>query len=370
MPDAFLPAHGGDLIAAAARYGGTPDEYLDFSANIDPLGPPPSVVRALQDQALALSSAARYPDPRHAALREAIAQQSGADPAEIVIANGSAALLDIAIRALRAKTCLLPVPAFSEYARALRAARCTIVTHALERERNFALDVEALAIAMEEARADLAIVNNPHNPTGGLTAGEALAALVERAAARRAFVIVDEAFIDYAPDASLARLAPRAERLIVLRSLTKFYAMPGLRVGYAIANKRLARLMSLQVPSWPVSTLAAEAARLALEESEHAQRVRAQNERARAALRGALVTAGAAVYPSAANFLLLSTAVPSPALTRALAERERILVRDCSTFAGLERGGFLRVAVRRPVENERLAAALARCAAQLARPIP
>jgi threonine-phosphate decarboxylase len=360
MPEAALPVHGGNVAAAAAQYGGEPSEYVDFSANIDPLGPPPAVVRALQGDALALCAPQRYPDPAYPALRAALAEHAGVDPASIVIANGSAALIDAAVRALHPKSCVLPVPAFSEYARALRAARCAVALLKLDGRRNFNLDCEALAAKLAERPLDLALLTNPHNPSGALLRKAALETFVERASALKTNVILDEAFIDYVPDESLTALAARTQRLVVIRSLTKFYALPGLRVGYAVAHPALAKQLAFQLPSWPVSTVAAEAARLALADTEHAQRVRSHNERARAAFSGALVSAGAVVYPSAANFLLLSTALPSGLLTRALAERERFLVRDCASFTGLERGGFLRVAVRTPVENERLAAALAR----------
>ncbi|HEY0798603.1 MAG TPA: aminotransferase class I/II-fold pyridoxal phosphate-dependent enzyme, partial [Candidatus Baltobacteraceae bacterium] len=264
MTDDTLPVHGGNVARAAELYGGDASDYLDFSANINPLGPPERVVTYLRECAADPSRLARYPDVAYGALRRAVAAHEDIDATSVVVGNGSAALLGAAIRAVRPQSCLLPLPAFSEYAYALRAAGVRTIPFELSAAANFQIDVDDFISALKRHRPDLCIVNNPHNPSGNMLPAQSLRAIVRSAHAIDVTVLVDEAFIDYAPDESLTRDAATETNLIVIRSLTKFYAMPALRVGYAVVAPEHVRAIAAQLPSWPVSTIAADAATCAL----------------------------------------------------------------------------------------------------------
>lgn len=352
-----LPEHGGDVARMIERYGA--GDWLDFSANIAPSGPPLAALDTLRRGAADITSIVRYPTAHDRALGEALAAANGVDAERVVIANGASALIEAFVRTVAPQRALVPQPAFSEYARALAAAGATTVALALDPDDGFRLDVARTIAALDRERPDAVIVTNPHNPSGACAPLEAIGAIVAAAVARGVAVLLDEAFIDYVPEQTALALATHGN-VFVLRSLTKFYAMPGLRVGYGIAPAPFARELNARIPSWPVTSLAADAARAALGDQAYARTTRLVNATERAALATALRDTGVHVYESAANFVLFATPAPAPWLAERLAAEHRIVVRDCRSFAGLEDGRYVRVAVRTRDENERLVAAL-RC---------
>src|SRR5580765_2058161 len=142
-------------------YGLRPEEIIDFSANINPAGPPSRVMARLAELSGNTELISRYPESDCHSLRETLATYVGLDPECIVVANGSAALMDVVLRALRPKRCLLPVPAFSEYRRGLTAAGCNYTAFVLDPDQDFALDVDALEVAWRQHNCDLCIISNP-----------------------------------------------------------------------------------------------------------------------------------------------------------------------------------------------------------------
>lgn len=358
MRDALArPAHGGDLETVAARYGAR-ERWLDFSANINPAGPPPAVLAALRAGAGDVSSLVRYPTARDRALQTVLAETLATAPDRIVIANGAAAIIEAFVRTVAPRRCLVPQPAFSEYARALAAQGCETIPFVLDPSTGFALEAEDVVAALRRERPDACIVTNPHNPSGALAGRAALETMLDAARRLGTAVLVDEAFIDFAPEASVAGAVHNGE-VLVLRSLTKFYAMPALRVGYALAPRAFAQAVAARIPSWPVTSLAADAAIAALSDDAYASETRESNACERERLRTDLRALPLTVFSSAANFLLLDSAIPSPVLTDALASRHGIVVRDCATYPTLEDGGYIRIGVRSRTDNAQLVAALA-----------
>jgi threonine-phosphate decarboxylase len=353
-----LPAHGGDPVSVAQRYGVDASTLIDFSSNVDPYGPPAGVRTALQDFARTRAAdLSRYPEPTSAALREAFGRRHGVDAAKVVVANGSAALFDAVVRAVAPQTTVVPVPAFSEYRRAVEAAGSRYVAYALD--AGFDWNDADLLNRIEHERATLLIVTNPHNPTGRLFSRDRLTGLCLQCARLGAFVTIDEAFVDYAEEASLSRDVP--ENAIVVRSLTKFFGMAGVRIGYALATETLAAAVASRVPSWPVGALDSAAALAALAEPGYAERVLNRNRVERERLTTHLSDLGIAVFGSAANFLFLELPCACAAMDSWIERMIRdfgIVVRDCRTYEGLETRSVIRVAVRTPRENARLIAAL------------
>ena len=249
-PDAVpRPAHGGDLAAIARRHGVDVTTLIDFSSNVDPYGPPAGVRAALRGFARAsFRELSRYPEPTSAALREAFGRRHGVDGSKVVVANGSAALFDAVVRAVAPEATVVPVPAFSEYRRAVESAGSRYVAHALD--ARFDWNDADLLNRIERERATLLILTNPHNPTGRLFPRDRLKRLAAECARLGAFVTIDEAFVDYAEAESLASDVP--ENAIVVRSLTKFFGMAGVRVGYAIASEAFAASIASRLPSWPI----------------------------------------------------------------------------------------------------------------------
>lgn len=352
-----LPPHGGNLDAAARRYGVDRAALIDFSANINPRGLPPEVTEAIAG--LDRAAFCEYPDPTALPLREAIAQRHGIDRDGVVVANGAAALLDAVLRPYRGRSGVVPVPAFSEYARAFAAAEVAYVAHPLT--ERFGIDEAAMFASVDAHAAGVLLINNPHNPSGALVERAQMLRLLDACRERDVTLIIDEAFIDYAPEHTCLPDVCDDRRLIIVRSLTKFYGMPGVRVGYALAHPHIAAHLRSLVPSWPVGALEIAAARAALGARAYETLSLTEARSARDELARALLAVGIAVFPSVANFLLLELPVPASemdGLLRALVVEHGIVVRDARTYQGLGDRAIIRVAVRTPGENARLVGAL------------
>lgn len=357
------PLHGGQLRQISERFGIPASELLDFSANINPEGPPPSVLSTLCASLNDPSVLTEYPDLQLTELKRAIATHARVDASNITIANGFVPLLEAVLRALPIRRCLLPVPAFVEYRKTLERAKVEIAPYALSPGSHFKYD----PAAMVEEIADAILLANPQNPSGICHDAALIRDLVIRAFERTMYVLLDEAFIDYVPEHSLTSETDKFPRLIVFRSVTKFYGMPGLRVAYAVANPALSSQIREAVPPWPVTTLASRAVNAALGDQPYADRTRTQNVDRRNSLQQDLERLGLSVYPSSANFLLfrLPSNVDPEAFWQHLIVEHRIVLRNCTNYEGLPHGHF-RVAVRTKEENNRLVQALIKTLQRLA----
>src|SRR5205085_1029151 len=333
-------AHGGDVQRVARDFGVQPEDLLDFSANVNPRGLPPRAAERLAREARDPRLVARYPDPEAWELRDLLSGRLGVRAESVVIGAGAACLIHAAVRALAPERCVIPIPAFSEYARAARAYGC---------------EVQTIPLAARPAHrsGDLIVINNPHNPTGACASRAEMLERIATARASGATVLADEAFVDYAPEAAITREAAAQDGVIAIRSLTKFLGCPGLRVGYGVAAPETARRLAAQLPAWPVTTLALNAVTEALRDDDYARQTLQENQRARDGFAEALGRLGCQVLPSAANFLLLRLPeyLPAAQVRERLIGEHAILVRDCDSFEGLERGRYLRVAVRFENEN-------------------
>lgn len=352
-------AHGGNLAWAAALAGCSQGAILDFSASINPLGLPKSVIAAIASQ---FDNLRNYPDPDYSELRLALSHFHQLSPEWILPGNGSAELLTLVGRELGelAATALI-TPAFGDYYRAMSAYGAKIWEFPLDLSR---LGVQEhrnnqvlLPVNVSPLGNSGLLLNNPHNPTGKFWARDAILPYL----AEFALVVVDEAFMDFLPpDAapSLVPLVPKYENLVVLRSLTKFYSLPGLRLGYAIAHPdRLSRWRLWRDP-WPVNTLAAAAAIAAVQDREFQQQTWDWLPIARKQLFDGLANLpGCYPLPGAANFLLVESEQSTTQLQAKLLQQHQILIRNCLSFPELG-DRFFRVAVRTQSENQRLLTAL------------
>ena len=316
----------------------------DHAVNVIAGGPPEWLLAELR--AALEGDACRYPDERAAV--EALAALHGRAAEEIVPTNGGAEALWLIPAALRPGLAACVHPGFTEAEAALRAHGVPVVRVLRERERGFALDPGAVP-----AEADLVIVGNPASPSGTLDAAATLLAL--RRPGR--VLVVDEAFMDLVPGEPATLVRERLDDVIVVRSLTKALAIPGLRAGYAVAPAALARRLREVRPPWSANALALAALAAAAHRPDAlaaiAERATAEREDLERRLAG---VAGVRTWPSAANFCLIEVA-DGPAVLAALRER-RIAVRAAASFPGLG-AGDLRVTARAPEDNERLVAALA-----------
>ncbi|MEW5774957.1 MAG: aminotransferase class I/II-fold pyridoxal phosphate-dependent enzyme, partial [Thermodesulfobacteriota bacterium] len=282
--------HGGNLRHLAEVSGRRPEDILDFSASINPLGPPEWLREALS---AATERLAHYPDPDCAELVAAAAARYGVPAAEIAAGNGSTELLHAACAmaaAMGYTRAVIPVPAYGDYARAAAAAGLEAEEVALSEAEGFALDLDRIDGC--PGQPALLLLCSPNNPTG-----RALdAAALRDFAARRpeCLLVVDEAYADFAPDQDRLT-ADRPGNVIALLSLTKFYAVPGLRLGLALAAPDLAAGLRARVLPWSVNTLAQAVGARALADTDFA----ARSVAAAAGLRAGLA-AGLAALPGLA----------------------------------------------------------------------
>jgi len=365
MPSDAIEIHGGNRIAAARRLGCSPARLLDASASLVPFGPPAGLRRQL-GRALhggPASPLRDYPERGYAALRGVIADHHALPADWVLPGNGAAELFTWAARdAAGTGRSLLPAPGFADYGRALACWGGSSDRQPLP----VRWDDGFPAPFPDSPAADVLWICNPHNPPGQLWSLASLEPLLER----YALVIADEAFLPLVPGGEAQSLVPllaRTPNLVVIRSLTKLFAVAGLRLGYALASpERLARWAAWRDP-WPVNALAALAGEALLGDRPGYARWSSRVERW-VAREGAWLSARLAAVPdlvpmpSATNFLLVrgerqGRPLDLEPLRRGLEERHRILLRDCRSFEGLG-SGWLRIALLDRPSHRRLLRAL------------
>ncbi len=348
-------AHGGDVWQVAEELGIQASELLDFSASINPRGLPDRAREQLARDACNSRLLSFYPDPSARQLRHALSEQHGVPLEAIVVGPGAESLIAPILRVLRPRRALVPIPAFSEYRRACTQEGIEFSPFALSRADLFRVNVERLCQRID---AGVVVLNNPHNPSGAVIHRHEVQRVIETAPA----VLLDEAFIDYVPDLSFVREAAVRPGLIVVRSLTKFYGCPALRVGYAVAHPDTIRRIQSILPAWSVTQLAIDTLAEAVADREYARASIRENAGERERLSESLHALGLFVFPSSANYLFLDLPVDMPAaseLRARLVARHRILIRNCDSYEGLAPGRHVRVAVRSASDNQRLIEALA-----------
>ncbi len=343
--------HGGNLAEVAARYGLA--RVLDFSVSVHPLGPPDGLREHLASRP---EDVTRYPDRRCEDLRAAAVRRFGFPPECFLAGNGSAELIDLVLRAGPYSRLVLSPPDFGLYD-ALSPGGLAV--HRVPRDPQTGYSVAVPRLVQAVLPGDLVVFSNPGNPSAAAAPAERLAPLLDRCTEVGALLVVDEAFADFCPEVSLLDRVAGSTALVVLRSLTKFYAIPGLRVGFLAGHpERVDRLAALQVP-WSVNGPAQAAGAYCLGQPAWDRLAREFVEEERGRTSQALGSIpGIEPLPSRANYLLLRLTPPAPgatALYRNLARRG-ILVRHCGSFGLGE--GYVRIGLRTPEENDRLVAAL------------
>lgn len=352
MKDEYPKAgHGGNIWRAAARWGLRADQILDFSANINPLGPSSRALQTVREQ---LDMIRHYPEPGGESLLAALALYLGMEADHVVLGNGGSELIYLLGRMFYRGRVLVLAPGFSEYGAGL-VDPC-IHRIFLDKNQNFALPTSRVIAALREG--DLVFIGNPNNPTGNIFDREGLLAVVRAARAREATVVIDEAFLDFTGDSglSLRQQVDDCRNLVVVSSLTKFFAIPGLRLGYAVAHPELINKMEALLPTWRINSLALTAARASIDDQIYLKQtvVTVRQEREFLQKRISLIP-GLKVYPGAGNFILVDgekSGVKARELQELLGPRG-ILIRSCDNFANLS-PYFFRLAVRNHEENLQL----------------
>ena len=330
--------HGGQIYDSDGRTGG----WLDFSANINPLGLSEKILQKLTEN---LRGVVNYPDPNATELKRAISRRYDVSEKNLVVLNGAAEFFYLYLNVIRPARVVIPVPSFSEYERAARAAGCDVKYFFTNAAENFSLDVDKLKVNS----SDCVIIGRPNNPTGNLISTEKILKL-----AKVANVIVDESFIDFLDVESIRKFV--SEKISVVQSLTKIFAIPGLRLGFAVVEENLARRLNLSKDVWNVNFLAQKAGVAALSDENFLRRTRAWLEIEKKFFVERLNNLrGVKVFSPTVNFVLFRHEQAEKILAEL--RHEKILLRSCANFVGLD-GSYLRSAIRSREENIKLFNAL------------
>ena len=338
--------HGGNYLKR---------NIIDFSVNISPLGLPEGVRSMISKETGAIL---RYPEPASERLKSRLAALHNTGTENIIVGNGSIELIYLIPRALRIKKALIITPTFSEYEFALKTNGSTPVFFNTCEQDDFRVDCTKISGSLP--RLGAIFLCNPNNPTGYLLQSDEVMRLLHVSRKRGSILILDEAFIGFTQplrERIVVSEAVKAGSLIILRSLTKLFAIPGLRLGYAIGHKKIIEKISgLQYP-WNVNGLAQVAGLKILANKDYMNQAREFIAKQRRHMfEGLNNIKELKAYPSSANFILCklqnTSILNSKELVRRLL-RDGIYIRDCSDFRGLS-DRFFRVAVKKRDENNRL----------------
>ena len=351
--------HGGNTKEVADKFVIEASKILDFSANINPLG-----ISTLARESItnAVDSIVNYPDTQSSALIDALSLYHNLPAENILAGNGATELIYLLPRAMKPKRALIVSPAFSEYERALELAGCEADHFVLSEESGFTIDTTSLLAAMKKGY-DMLWLATPSNPVGSLTPKKVIVEIAHKAADLGITLVVDEAFIDYSESSSIKNEIHNFDKLIVLRSMTKFFALAGLRIGYLFGCSKIISNLKQYKEPWSLNTLGEAAAIASITDKAYIEKSLAFMDAERGFLLSELQNIrGIKVYKPAANYILmrLNDGMNANLLQEKLIREHRILIRDCSNYEGLDEN-FVRVAVRNRADNERLIEGLKAC---------
>ena len=345
-------AHGGNLRKMAEMAKCAPDEILDFSANVNPLGPPPWLGQVVGQ---ALQSVDSYPDPDSYDLLMAAAETYKVWPTQVIAGNGASELIFTAAGLGGYGQAIIPSPTYVDYARACKAHRLKI--REVPMTEDFQVNFPAMGPML--TTPSVVFLCSPNNPTGTTFSAADLREVAAMFPQSR--FIVDESFADFMPEDTDRLIRNRPSNVITVVSMTKFFAIPGIRLGLAFGNPDIILRLKQAMPAWSVNTLAQKIGARCLRDTQYASHTREQTALLRENLASGLrQIPGIKVMPGAANYLLCRVerigqdAVP---LHERLLAEHRIAIRLCGNYEGLDNNWF-RVAVRNEAENERLIKAM------------
>lgn len=367
--------HGGNIFQFAHEQRIEPYEVIDFSANINPLGPSQRGLSALEAQLRYIS---HYPDATNDDVLNAIADIYGMNKNQIVVGNGAAELLYAICRLPGYTGAFVPAPGFSEYKEALEASRIPVrdIYYRPREDDNGKPYFEVPYLALETFAAELkgqdgriiVFLGNPNNPDGTLLDKNHIRTLASMLKDANSLLVIDESFIDFVGndtlqdnEYSMRSLVNEFDNIIVVHSFTKFYAVPGLRIGAAFSNSQIIDKLKKFIPTWSVNTLAQAYTESALNDVEYVKRTKQVLREEQYYMYNALdAIAGITVYPPSANFILFhieQDGVTADSINEAL-KKHKMIVRNCDSYIGFN-SQWVRIAIKDHDNNVRLVDALA-----------
>ncbi len=340
----MIKKHGGNVHKFAIEHNISVNDILDYSANINPLGLSSKVIESLNQ----LDSILNYPDPNYTSLIDSIATYEKVKSDCIIVGNGGIECLFLTAEQLKLKDILIPVPTFVEYERAF--SKYGDISYYYNK-KPFGVDVDDLIKQLDGH--DGLILCNPNNPTGYLIDRDNVVKIVKYAQSKNITVILDEAFIDFTDDENantMVSMINEFENLIILKSLTKFFAMPGLRLGYLMSGSSefLNGVRSTRMP-WSINSMAAHAGQAALTDETYIKKTKTWIKEERLWFTDALKALNITVYPTQGNYIFFEA---DNGLDKKL-EKFGVMIRNCSNYEGLTEG-YYRVAIKDRTDNLKL----------------
>lgn len=348
--------HGGDLDAIEKKYGIPKNEIIDFSGNINPMGFPQSVKNELIKNIDIVST---YPDKNYCALRESIARYTGADAADVTVGNGSTELISVFIKSENPKKSVIMAPAYSEYENELKNLGSEIFYFPLEEKEDFKLNLPRLLNALTPD-IDLLVICNPNNPTGTAITTDEMEKILIHCKNNGTSVMVDETYIEFSDildQICSIPLTKKYDNLFVIRGIAKFFAAPGLRLGYGITKSAAFHSLIAQNQNpWSVNILASFAGERLFADKDFISRGKELISRERKkALEEISSWKNIKAYPSQSNFILLKLLTDKTNAAEIFEKliAQKMLVRDAASFMFLDES-YLRFCIMKPEDNKRL----------------
>lgn len=341
--------HGGYDQAELEALGIEPDEIIDFSVSTNPAGIPPGILRQISVRDLST-----YPDSQSTHLRREIARINGVSENNVLISSGSTEIIRLAVTAyLEEKDRVLLVePTYGEYRLSGEIAGACIRTFLTMEKDNFKPDIDGLIKQIKSEKPKVIFLCNPNNPTGYYMKRDEFAKILSTAS--ESLVILDEAYISFVDHAWLSTEYIKGNNLLILRSMTKDYALAGLRLGYTIAGEEIISVLSRICPPWNVNAIAQRAGVTALQSREYLDKSRESVFKEKKYLVNSLEKLGFLCIPSNANYFLVKVNQAAKCRNWLLVHK-KILVRDCTSFGLPE---YIRIAPRSHAQNRKLITAV------------
>lgn len=352
--------HGSDLEKIEEIYGIHKDEIICFSANVNPLGISPLLRSELSSKIDAITT---YPDREYTTLRKCIGNYCGIEPENIIVGNGSTELISLFIQIEHPKKALVIGPTYSEYEREIALGGGTTLYYPLREKDNFQLDVNDFLSHLNES-IDLLVICNPNNPTSSCITRAQMRCILDVCKQNDIYVMVDETYVEFSnhmDEISAVSLTNYYNNIIILRGTSKFFAAPGLRLGYAITgNRDLIKAINTHKNPWTINSLAVIAGETMFKDTDYIRRTKQLISTERARIYHLLKeTTLFKAYEPNANFMLiriLTDELNSQILfDRAI--RQKLMIRDCSTFPFLD-NKYIRFCFMNPTDNDKLLACL------------
>ena len=348
--------HGSDLEKIEEIYGIKKEEIVSFSANVNPLGVSPKLRTALSEQIDAITT---YPDREYTSLRKCIASYCETEYENVIVGNGSTELISLFIQIEHPKKALVIGPTYSEYEREIALGGGTTLYYPLRESDNFRLNVEDFLTHLNES-IDLLVICNPNNPTSSCIRRDEMRHILDACKQYDIYVMVDETYVEFADNKNEISAVPLTKyynNIVILRGTSKFFAAPGLRLGYAITgNRDLIKAINTRKNPWTINSLAVVAGETMFTDTAYIEETKSLISSERARIYDILKKHPAyKVYEPSGNFMLVrnlsETVTSQDIFDRAI--REKMMIRDCSTFPFLD-NKYIRFCIMKPEDNDRL----------------